>query len=445
MTAIVGIHAGATLSLWPKLEAKDVTVSLTQAGGNLTIGSGTVVEETVLLFNDALAALGVSKGRSKIKAAVDAAIAKQIANANARLTALATEIVTPTLTEADAIKDRLMTTSIPKVGRSLQHLMDDAGISIDLRTRTVGNEVLAVATTRFDPEPAGRKLAGTIRLPKSQCTYGPPVGNDTIGYTRLPEAIETINADLAGKACSAVISGSELRRVAYLGESPHVRLGTNDPADVLPNWSTMGTVTSKGSVVDKGSHYECAFEVAELANASILELGIEPGSALAERMPIQGLDANLRARFLYATVGGLPLLLDAKGTPRNPTAITLGRANATTVDQCPTARSDGKGLSLPKGFDVALELDPETCPTCGKIDLNRNTNRRVRPGDVARFLHGGMVIEEVLAPSGVRTEQALDRLPEQRVTKAGLRPSRARGRVPKARTLPETHVRIEVE
>lgn len=440
--ALVGIHAEATLTLWPTLSASGVEVSLTHDGGNLAFGETSGMGAAGPEVSKALVDLAVDIAKPQIEAEIDAAVAKELAAASTRLTALAQAVVTPKLAEANAVRDELMTTPIPTVGRSLEQLVDEAGITLDVRTRAAGNRVTTVVTTRFQPEPAGRQLHGTIRLPKTTCVYGPPVGNDTVGYSRLPEKVETVNADLAGKACATVITAAGLRRVAYLGESPDKHLQSGNPANVLPNWAATGTVSAPGVVVDAGSHYECAYTIGNLADASFLELGVEPGSALAKRMPMQEHDPKLRARFLHATLGGVVLLLDAQGKPVGPAATTFGRANPTTVEQCPLIKSDGKGRTLPKGFDVARGLDPDTCITCGVLDLRRHTNARVRPGDVARFDHG-VVMNEVLGPARARTEAALAKTTQVRVKQAGLSSPRAKGRLGKAPAkLPQTHIHV---
>jgi hypothetical protein len=447
--ALLGIHAGATLTLWPTLDADDVTVALTHDGGNIDVVGleGEAVEAGVkvgavlaagpgAIIGGILGKLVSDAAEKKIKAVVNEVVTAEIAKAGPMLTTAARKQIDPQIAAARDLRAEVMTTPIPGVDQSLQELMELAGLSLDVRTVTNSGNVHTVVTTRFAPQPQGRQLRGTIRFPKTQCVSAVNKSS-TLGAIELPFAVEAINEDLAGKPCAGLVSATALRRAAYLGEDPEKLLASGDPSNHLASWTAIGSVSATGKLTDQGSHYECAYTISDLPDSSILELGVAAGSELATRLDAQA----FHARFLYARVGPGPVLLDAVGKPLDPLALRLGGVGPTDVGECP-AEFGSKGKTRPEGFDLPTRLDPQTCPMCGVLDVWSGLDARTRPGDIT-LVHRGARLEDVVGKAQAQADQQLVVRPLRR---AGIKAGRGALRGAKApAALPEVHVEIAVE
>lgn len=431
--AVLGVHAGATVTLWPTLDASDVTVALTHDGGNVDVVG---LEELGQVIAGVLGKIGAAAAEKKIKAAVNEIITEEIAKAGPMLTTMARKQIEPSLAGARDLQAEIMTTPIPGVERSLEELMVLAGLSLDVRTVASGGNVHTVVTTRFAPQPHGRQLRGTIRVPKTKCVS--VVNEDSaLGAIELPFAVEAINEGLAGKPCASFVSATALRRAAYLGEDPEKLLASGDPGNHLTSWTAIGSVSATGKVIDQGTHYECAYTISELPDSSILELGVAAGSELATRLDAQA----FHGRFLYAHVGPAPLLLDAMGKPLDPLALRLGGVGPTDVGECP-AEYGSKGKTRPEGFDLPTRFDPDTCPMCGVIDVWSGLDATTRPGDFT-LVERGALLEDVLAKARAKTGKQLAAMPLARAGLTAKRGAVRGGKVPA--TLLEVHIEIEVE
>lgn len=417
--ALLGVQAAANVTLWPTLDASDVTVKLSHDGGNIDI-TGLTSEAVELgvkvgavlgalpgaLLGGILGKVSAAKAEKKIKQIINEIITTEVIKANAMLGDAARKQISPKIAKARALKDELMTTPILGVNRSLAELMALAGIALDVRTVAEGGDIRAVVTTRFNPVPMGKLLRGAVRFPKTRC-ISQTISNPKLGPSTIPLAVEAINQGLAGKSCAALLTPSAFRRAAYLGEDPAKLLG--GAGNHLPSWIATGSVSTTGAVVDAGDYYECPYTISNLPASAILELGVAAGSELSQRLDVHA----FHARFLYLHVGGLPLLLDAKGKPLDPLALNFGGASPTTVEQCPSSSGSGKPLSLPKGFDVPARYDPNTCPMCGVIEVWNHLDTLTRPGDWARVYRGAR-LDKALDAARKQSDLLLGALPLQR-------------------------------
>lgn len=376
--ALIGGHAEATLTLWPTLDVKDVKVALSHDGGNIEISGlkGAAVDAGVkigaalggplgALLGGVLADLGADEAEDKIKAELNKLITQGVKLADERVRGLVATRLTPELDKARALQQELLSTEIKGVGYSLSELMTLSPVKLDVRTRATDSAVHTVVTTRFDPSSKSKQLRGAIRFPKTRCV-GATIKNKQIGVYSAAIDVVKHNEDLAGKSCASLINAGSVRRGGYLGESPEKLLKSGVAANSLESWTTVGGVSTQGVVVDKGGYYECPYVITGLPDAGIIDLGVAGGSELYTRMT--DLQA-FRARYLYATVKGVTLLLDADGKPQNPLALNFGGQNPTDVNQCPSTSSPGAGFTRPSGFDVPSRYDPEKCPMCGVIDV----------------------------------------------------------------------------
>jgi hypothetical protein len=386
---LIGAHASVDVTLWPTPSASNLKVELTRDGGNIEIEGLTeqiVIASTVLggvalgpigaIFGAILGEIGAAAAEDAIKDAINAAISDQLNAANVQLRALVQAQIDPVIAQAVNYQNKALNTKIPAIGLTLAQALAVGPASLDVRSRSNGaSEVRVVATTRFDPTPQGKSLQGKLRFPKTTCRFE-KAGNKTAGYMTFPVAIDPINADLAGKSCAALISGSSFARSVYLGESPEKLLGSGDPANTLASWQATGNVSTSGSVVDKGDYYECPYTVGNLPAAAILDLGAVKGSDMANRLDTFA----FRARFLFMSLLGPATLLDADGKPKNAGALVFGGKGPTVLADCPSSYSAGTGFRKDKLSELKDKFDPEKCPTCGLLDFFNHDDIYTNPG-----------------------------------------------------------------
>lgn len=394
MYALIGAHAQVDIKLWPTPAATNLKVELTHDGGNISIDGlqeqlvigGAVLGGALLgpigaAFGALLGNIGAAAAEDAIKDAINAAITDQLNAANVQLRDLVKAQIDPAIAQAVNYQNKALNTPIPGTGLTVAQALAASPASLDVRTRAANNSVNTVVTTRFDPTSKGKSLSGFIRFPKTRCVYMEG-GNKTIGHFKIPTAVEPANADLAGKTCSAVISGASFARSTYLGESPEKLLKSGNAANDLPSWQAVGTISTSGSPVDKGDYYECPYTLGNLPAAAILDLGAVKGSELAQRLDI----LSFRARFLMAAALGPVKLFDAQGQPESPTALVFGGKGPKTVDDCPRYHSGGTGFRLDKVSQLKDRFDPEKCPTCGLLDVFNHRDLISNPAEGVELL-----------------------------------------------------------
>lgn len=385
---LVGAHAQVDLKLWPTVSASNLKVELTRDGGNIDIDGlsdqiiigSTVLGAAVLgpvgaALGAIFGSIGASAAEDAIKDAINSAITDQLNAANVQLRDLIQAQIDPAIAQVVDYQNKALNTQIPGLGLTLSQALAVGPASLDVRTRAVGGDVGAVVTTRFDPTPKGKSLAGAVRFPKTVCRYIEG-GTKMTGRFKIPVAVDPFNGDLAGKSCASLISGFSFARNTYLGESPEKLLKSGDPANDLPSWQSTGGIATSGNVVDKGDYYECPYTISNLPAASILELASVKGTDLANRLDTYG----FRARFLHAALLGPALLFDADGKPESPTALVFGGKGPTTVDDCPKSFSGGTGFQKDKLADLKDKFDPDKCPVCGLLDVFNHRDMAVNPG-----------------------------------------------------------------
>lgn len=403
---LLGAHASVDVKLWPTPSASNLKVELTRDGGNIgidglsgqIIGASTVVGAALLgpvgaLLGGILGSIGAAAAEDLIKAAINEAITDQLTAANAQLRELVQAQIDPVIAQAVDYRNKALDTKIPAIGLTVAQALAVGPASLDVRSKASGNDVAVVATTRFDATPKGKSLGGLLRFPKTQCRFAKG-GNKTAGYWTIPVAVDPINADLAGKSCASIVSGSTFARSAYLGENPNKLLKSGNAADDLPSWQATGTVSTAGVAVDKGNYYECAYTVGDLPAAAILDLGAVKGGELATR-----LDAHaFRARYLFMSLLGPAQLLDASGKPKDASALVFGGKGPKTLADCPTSYSAGSGFQKSRLESLKDAFDPEKCPMCGLLDFFNEGEIYANPGGdvvLARVPQASEVVKQL--------------------------------------------------
>ncbi len=390
MYALIGGHASVDIKLWPIPSATNLKVELTHDGGNINIEglSGQIIGASIIIgaallgpvgmaLGAILGAIGADAADDAIKEEINQTITEQLNAVNPQLRELVKGQIDPVIGAAVDYRSKVMNTRIPRLNMTLAQALAVSPASIDVRSSAVNNEVRVVATTRLDPTSQGKSVSGKIRLPKTQCVYGSPVGNKTLGYTSTPIGVEPANADLVGKSCASLVNGNSVGRSVYLGESPNKLLQYPfDPANTLPSWHGAGGVSSSGNVAVKADYYECPFTVGELPAATIFELGSVNASDLGTRL---GRFA-FRGRYLLMALGGPTVLLGSRGEPGSATGLVFGGKGPETVKDCPTSHSSGTGVQQGKLAELKDRFDPEKCPNCGLPDLFSTGDIYSQPG-----------------------------------------------------------------
>jgi hypothetical protein len=390
MYALIGGHAAVDLKMWPIPSATNLKVELTHDGGNIhidglseqIIGASMIIGAALLgpvglALGAILGAIGADAADDAIKEEINQTISEQLNAFNPQLRELVKGQMDPVVGAAVDYRNKMMNTRIPRLDMTLAQALAVSPASIDVRSSAVNNEVRVVATTRLDPTSKGKSVSGKIRLPKTQCVYGPPIGNKTLGYTSTPIGVEPANADLVGKTCASLVNGNSVGRSVYLGESPNKLLQYPfDPANTLPSWHGAGGVSSSGNVAVKADYYECPFTVGELPAAAIFELGSVNASDLGTRL---GRFA-FRGRYLLMALAGPTVLLGSRGEPMNATGLVFGGKGPDTVQDCPTSHSGGTGVQKDKLGQLKDRFDPEKCPNCGLPDVFNAGDIYSQPG-----------------------------------------------------------------
>lgn len=380
---LVGAHGVSSVKIWPNLAVPQAAVTLTLDGSNVNITglNGEAIQLGVELGSFiGLSPLGVAVGgpiggailgailgdaaadeaERQVKAIVTHRLETAIATANDMLESELTKYITPTVAQANAWKDQLLNKPLPGVGQSLNSLKQNWGVDLDVRSWVVNNSLRTVASTRFSSAPNGGATYGRVRLPKTQCVYS-EINNRIIGHIKLPIATSAHNEDLAGQVgvdCNQVLGNQALSANLYLGENPEAKLASGNPANDLPRWTQAGLLSFTGTLQDKGSYYECAFNVNALPAAGITEMAANNDLAarLTELFPAQ-------KRSMHIPVAGTTQILNSKLLPYGPSGILIGGKGPESTEDCPSEHEGGTGWQ--KNFDFGSKFDPETCPQCG--------------------------------------------------------------------------------
>lgn len=390
MYALIGGHASVDLKLWPIPSATNLKVELTHDDGNIKIEglSGQIIGASIIIgamllgpvglaLGAILGAIGADAADDAIKEEINQAITEQLNAFNPQLRELMKGQIDPVIGAAVDYRNKVMNTQIPRLNMTLAQALAVSPASIDVRSSAINNEVRVVATTRLDPTSKGKSVSGKIRLPKTQCKYGPPIGNKTAGYSSHPIAVEPINADLIGKSCAWLINSNSIARTVYLGENPNKLLGyPTDPANTLPSWQGAGSVSSNGNVADKADYYECPYTIGDLPAAAIFDIGSVKASELGARLDLFA----FRARYLLMALGGPTVLLGSQGGPGSATGLVFGGKGPETVDDCPSSYSAGTGFRANKLAELKDRFDPEKCPNCGLLDFFNVDDLYSQPG-----------------------------------------------------------------
>lgn len=397
----IGARASVDLTLWPTPKAENLKVELKKEGGDVVIhgleeqiiAAGAIVGGVTLgplgaALGAILGAIGADAANDAIIDVINDALTDQINAANVLVREHVQGLIDPAIAQAVDYRNQALNTKIPRLDMTIAQALALSPVSLDVRT-SIKNDALALAATaRIDPTGKGKSLSGFLRFPKSKCNYMEG-GNKTVGYFQIPTEVVPMNTDLAGKPCASIVSASTFARSTYLGESPNRVLHTGDPADHLPSWQSTGTVSTSGNVVEKADYYECPYTLGNLPNAAILELATVKDSVLHERLDL----GVFRARFLFAAALNPLKLFDARGKLL-PGPLVFGGKGPKTVDDCPSYAGRGSGLRPNKLEQLKDKFDPDTCPTCGLLDVFNHLDLISNPAEK-------VVLDSVIDKAGI--------------------------------------------
>lgn len=379
---VVGMKASVDISLWPDLEAKqpgssksgvklefelvdtDLDFDLNGTGIELGFKWGTIIGFTPLgllaggpilgpvlaLFGDAAADMAEAKINEEFEKHVQTMFTEQTKN----LQKIVNDHIDPYLTQANDLKDEMLDTPIPGVGKTLDQVKSDLGAEIQLHTVAATSSVSSAAILRMSGAAAGGKMFGKVRVPKEVCEYASFSVGGVSGT--LPLGLAPANEDLdakVGQNCSAALT-QKFGRKLFHGANPRAVLGAS--AENLTTWSTSaGSLAYTGKVRETGDWYECDFEVTGLPKIAILQLTT---SQLAER------GIYIENRFMSVLTGGKSRVFNdamaplPEGTGGNSSLVIGGKGVC-------GGGSSGGGLTPNKMKALKDSLDADKCPTCG--------------------------------------------------------------------------------
>ncbi len=385
---LVGIHATSTVKLWPDVAHEGLDINLTLDGSNIEIQGlngdaiaigaelGAIVGTTPigLAFGGPLLALvgailgdeGADIAKQKIKEEMQKRLDDALKQGEQQIETALTPILGAAAVQANQVKNKLLAQPLPGINQSFNQLSSQFGFSLDVRTHVAPSSVLrTVASTRFSGAAGSNTLGGSLRIPKTKCEYM-VLSNKYTGTVYIPTNVATVNSDLAskvGQTCSALFGSADLKRSAYLGESPEKRLLSGNAANQLASWANTGIASYPGALTQTADYYRCSFQVGSLPNAGIVELESPATSNLGKRI---GEVFAYNERFMVVQLAGSTLAFNSELQPINGTSIVLGGAGPKTLDDCPVYRTGG-GQPLERSpiYDFEWRFDPETCPQCG--------------------------------------------------------------------------------
>jgi hypothetical protein len=387
---LIDIDASARLNLWPVLQSQDFKFDLTLNKSNIDLSDiyGEAIEAgakigVLIGFTPIGLALGGPGGlglllaiigaeaadvaEQKIKAAADKAFNDLLKKAEQQIKAEVQKRVDPAIQQANNLKDQLLNSKLPEIGKSYQELSEAFGLTLVVQTTTPSGNVNVIVTPRFAAQAGSGNITGKLRVPKDQCIY---LKYWILGV--IPLGFDPANQDLGakvGSSCSSVFPVSSLTVSGYLGADPKIVSGSG--ANPLPTWKGIGNVSLTGILTDSGpvqasgqfgklesenGYYECGFEISGLPNASII--AITPSNDLAARLtdfygrPSRYVEVSARGQLVMLNHNWHQIILGLGG-------LVLGG-----MGQC-SAGSSGTGFQQSWWQELKDSFDPEKCPQCG--------------------------------------------------------------------------------
>jgi hypothetical protein len=378
---VVGLTAQVDVSLWPDLKANkpgsnengvklefelidtDIDLNIDGQVAGLGFKWGTIIGLSPIgvlaggpILGPILAIIGdaaADAATEEIGRIFDEKVAEAFKAQTDNLEDMANEYINPLIAQANDLKDDVLDTPIPGVGKTIDQLEDDLGADLKLHTVASTSSVHSAAIMRFSSSASGGKVFGKVRVPKKVCQYA----KINIGGFKatMPMGLKDSNEDLKAKVgtkCSTALA-EKFGRKSFLGANPKNVLGTS--AQDLPNWSgTVGTVTYEGNVSETADWYECAYELTSLPKAAILEID-------AGELSSRGIGVD--RRVMEVTAAGKSLVFDNELKP-----LPMSGGNSSLViggkGECGGGSSSG-GLTPNKMKELKDLLDPEKCPQCG--------------------------------------------------------------------------------
>jgi hypothetical protein len=191
---VVEMRAGVDVSLWPDLVAKqpgtnkngislefelvdsDIAFELNGKAAGLGFKWGTIIGLTPIgllaggpilgpvlaIFGDAAADAAEAKINDEFEKRLEQAFAEQTDG----LADMANDYIDPYITQANDLKDDLLDTPIPGVGKTIEGIKSDLGAEIQLHTVATTSSVVSAAVLRMSGAANGGKLLGKVRIPK---------------------------------------------------------------------------------------------------------------------------------------------------------------------------------------------------------------------------------------------------------------------------------------
>jgi len=402
---VIGMQVNSKLALWPEVKSianyceatklqETVCVKLTLDDKNIDLSDpkgiavgvgmalGGLIGASPLAagIGDPLSGLLVGKliseevvkiAERRVQEEANKVLNEVLQIANIRATWLASNYVDAKVTQANAVKSKLLDTKLPGVNKSLQELSTAFGLTLDVQTRTSSGDVYVIVTPRFAANPAGGTLVGKLRMPKEACVYG----KWTMGT--IPLGLQTVPANLdlpgkVGKSCSDVMPATDVKLAGYLGGDPKIlKVGANP----LPNWKPVGSFKLTGNLTEvkhgtalqaqlrqsgttrrtATGYYECSFEISSLPGAGIIELDFK-GKA-AERMAGFQQDPH---RYLEVSMAGVSAALDDAWNKAGPPVVIGGDG------KCGPGTVKAPHYEPESWLDRITDLlDMDKCPNCG--------------------------------------------------------------------------------
>ncbi|HEY6556318.1 MAG TPA: hypothetical protein VI072_03555, partial [Polyangiaceae bacterium] len=282
---LIGIHATSTVKLWPNVAHEGLDIELTLDGSNIEIQGlngdaiaigaelGAIVGSTPigLAFGGPLLALvgailgdeGADIAKQKIKEEIAKQLTDALEQGEAQIEGALNPILGAAAVQANQVKNDLLAQPLPGINQSFNQLSSSFGLSLDVRTHVTPQSLLrTVATTRFSSAPGTNALGGSLRIPKTRCEYM-VLSSKYTGTVYIPTSVATINADLTaklGQSCNSLFGSTDLKRSAYLGESPEKRLLSGNPANGLLSWANTGVASYPAVLSETADYYRCGFQ-----------------------------------------------------------------------------------------------------------------------------------------------------------------------------------------
>jgi hypothetical protein len=371
LEVVIGLHASVAVKLYPVLDYQDFELELRKDGSNIdieglddiAIPAGLILGTGIGIISGANPIVGGLLGaivggeaadiaRDRLRDVINAKLTEafQLANDTIRQQS---ESFRPDIASALHVLNGLQQRPIPGVGRTFAQLRDALGLELDVRSMHDIGLFRTVVTPRFANRPGAGALAGQLVLPRTFCAYQ-RLGSSLTGYW-VEKSVQEVNADLAGASCAGMFA-DQLESRTYYGADPEQALASGDPQHHLRTWGGLGNVSLFDEpAIDAGNAFVCRYEVSGLPDAAIAELRPSRQSELDARLwdgrrTPEGPDlTNVRKRqFIWRAPGNVTLAVDHLGSPINSSALVLGSAGPSSVDDCPDIGGESSGGLQPE-------------------------------------------------------------------------------------------------